>query len=198
MSHYDVLGIPHSADRSTVLAAYRRRAADLKDRLERTRLAESRLEAERLLHDVEEARRVLGDPRRRLAYDLSLIPVSAPARQGPPVLDRPPEPPPALEPRVRSIQWLDEPADPVDEASPPSTPLLEGLATPPPLPGRPWSWRWAGAIALAGLVAFITGMALITGGFRPVMVSPPPPGTLAPAAPGDGVIPSGPISPTGP
>jgi hypothetical protein len=112
------------------------------------------------------------------------------------VLDRPPTPAP--EPTVRSIQWLDEPVEPPKDSNPPSTPLLEGLATPPPLPGRPWSWRWAGAIALAGLVAFITGMALITGGFRPVMVSPPPPGTLMPATPVDEVIPPGPISPTGP
>ncbi|MNT40099.1 hypothetical protein D3C72_1763920 [compost metagenome] len=122
------------------------------------------------------------------------------------MLDRPPEPPaPALEPTVRSIQWLHEPQRRIDEPieateppNPPSTPLLEGLATPPPLPGRPWSWRWVGALALVGLVAFITGMALITGGFRPVMVGPPPPGTLVPATPSAGVMPTGPISPAGP
>jgi hypothetical protein len=123
------------------------------------------------------------------------------------VLDRPPTPAP--EPTVRSIQWLDEPPDlqrwpdestePLEASNPPNTPLLEGLATPPPLPGRPWSWRWAGAIALLGLIAFITGMALITGGFQPVMVSPPPPGTLLPAAtPSAEVLPPGPISPAGP
>ncbi|MFN3428480.1 MAG: J domain-containing protein [Candidatus Sericytochromatia bacterium] len=188
MSHYDVLGISRSADRATVLAAYRRRVGDARSRVQHARLTESRREAERLLHEIEAARHVLGDPHRRLAYDLSLIPVAAPAGQGRAVSERSPEAPvPASEPTVRSVQWIDEPQRRVNEppvaaetVGPPSTPFLEGLATPPPEPGPGWDRRWVWAIAGGGLLAFIVGLALVTGGLRPVMVGPPAPPTAAP------------------
>ncbi|HEY3484048.1 MAG TPA: J domain-containing protein [Ilumatobacteraceae bacterium] len=64
-THYDVLGVPHGADSSTIRDAYRRLAREHHpDR-------GGAVSADRMAA-VNEAYRVLGDPARRAAYDRSL------------------------------------------------------------------------------------------------------------------------------
>ncbi|MFN3428481.1 MAG: DnaJ domain-containing protein [Candidatus Sericytochromatia bacterium] len=189
MNHYDILGIPHSADRDQITASYRRRAEYLTARLQTTRFADGRQEVLDLLHEVEDAHRVLSDPHRRMAYDMSLAP--EPAAPSPRSIKVKRDDPPPVDPAVRSVQWVASPPTEhpatgrLPSTAPPSERSISGTGpvptlAPPPEPGPGWDRRWVWAIAGVGLLAFIVGLALVTGGLRPVVVGPTAPPTAAP------------------
>jgi uncharacterized membrane protein len=170
MNHYDVLGIPHSADHDQITVAYHRRAEYLTERLQASRFAERRQEILDLLQEVEEAHDVLADPRRRMAYDRSLAP--EPAASSPRSRQAPRQAPQAVDPAVRSVQWMN---GPLPTTAPPSERHLSGAMptlAPPPEPSGRWDRRWVWAIAVVGLMVFLVGLAFVTGGLRPVVVGP--------------------------
>lgn len=178
MNHYDVLGIPQSADNDQITASYRRRAEYLSERLQAARFAERRQEILDLLQEVEDAHQVLSDPRRRMAYDLSLAP--APAAPLPRSIKLQRDETPPADPAVRSVQWVNQP---LPTTAPPSERHLSGpvpTLAPPPEPSGRWDRRWVWAIAGVGLLAFVVGLAFVTGGLRPVVVGPTAPPTAAP------------------
>ncbi|MNS39017.1 chaperone protein DnaJ [compost metagenome] len=182
MNHYDVLGIPHSADHGEITAAYRLRAEYLTERLQAARFAERRQEILDLLQEVQDAHQVLSDPRRRMAYDRSLAPEPAAPLPRWALAQREELPP--VDPTVRSVQWLNEPQrridKPVPTTAPPSERHFSGpvpTLAPPPEPSGRWDRRWVWAIAVVGLLAFVFGLAFVTGGLRPVVVGPTAPPT---------------------
>lgn len=179
MNHYDVLGIPHTADHDEITASYHLRADYLTARLQAARFAERRQEILDLLQEVEEAHEVLADPHRRMAYDLSLAPEPAAPVSRSTRGQREDSPP--LDPEVRSVQWVNEPPRPT--TAPPSERHFSGpvpTLAPPPEPSGRWDRRWMWAIAGVGLLAFVVGLAFVTGGLRPVVVGPTAPPTAAP------------------
>ena len=94
--HFEVLGVGREASEAEVRAAYLRLARRLHPDIQHDPvLADLKAEIEAVFTRLSEAYHVLGDPRRRAAYECTLL-VNALREQAQP--EPPPEPPPAQDP----------------------------------------------------------------------------------------------------
>lgn len=78
-SYYDVLGVEAEATSEAIRRAYRRRARDLHPDRQGEAAPADAATAARAMQELNEAWRVLGDAKRRAAYDRSLVLPTAPS-----------------------------------------------------------------------------------------------------------------------